>query len=189
MKKILRFLFGYFLYHVKYKNINVFKNINKCLICPNHSNIFDPTFIYPVVDDLYIMAKSEIFKNKFIAKFLNHYNVFPVNRNKTDVKSMMTSLEIFENVEKRKLLIFPEGKVIKDKKEIGKVYKKGAVYIAATTNVPIIPVYITRRPKFFSKIEVIFGEPIYIDKNSIKSKRDIIEKSKELIEKIYSLNK
>ena len=32
-------------------------------------------------------------------------------------------------------------------------YKKGPVFIAAHTNIPILPVYITRRPKLFQKID------------------------------------
>ena len=38
------------------------------------------TFIFPIVDNLSIMAKSEIFKNKLLAKLFRRYRVFPVNR-------------------------------------------------------------------------------------------------------------
>ena len=70
---------------------------------------------------------------------------------------------------------------------MGKYYKKGAVFIAANSNVPIIPVYITRKPKFFSKVKVIFGEPIYIKKEDLNDKKQVKNKSKQLIEKIYEL--
>lgn len=186
MKRLIKLIFCHILYRVKYHNKEILKKIEKCVICPNHSNIFDPTFIYPVVDNLSIMAKSEIFKNKIIAEILKHYQVFPVNRNKTDVNSLMQALKMLEK-DNCKLLIFPEGKVIKTENEIGLV-KKGAVFIAATLQIPILPVYITRRPRFFSKIDVIFGEPMIIGKDILKDKRKIIEKSKKLVEEIYKLN-
>ena len=84
--------------------------------------------------------------------------------------------------------MFPEGRVIKKKEDIGKYYRKGAVYISANCNIPIIPVYITMRPLFFSKVTVTFGEPIYIKKEELNSKQEIENKSKMLIQKIYELN-
>ena len=187
MKKAVKLIFCKILYRVKYINLENIKQVDRCLICPNHSNVFDPTFIYPVVDELYIMAKSELFENRFVNWIFRKYNIFPINREKVDVHSMVYSLSIFDNDENRKLLMFPEGKVIKDEKEIGNYYKKGAVFIAANTNIPIIPVYITRRPKLFSRVKVIFGEPIYIKKEDLKDKKQIKNKSKQLIEKIYEL--
>lgn len=187
MRKLISIIFCKFLYKVKYENIKNLEKIDQCLICPNHSSVFDPTFIYPVVDNLYIMAKKEVFKNKIIEKFLKHYNVFPVDRNRIDAKSLMYSIKIFEENKKCRLLIFPEGKVIKDEREIGKTVRKGAVFIAANKNIPIIPVHISRRPSFFSKVKVIFGEPLYINKETIKNKNELRNKSNELIRIIYEL--
>ena len=59
------------LFHVKYENLEILDKYNKCLICPNHSRIFDPAFLYPKVENMYSVAKSELFKNKLIAKFLS----------------------------------------------------------------------------------------------------------------------
>lgn len=188
MKKLINVVFCHFLYKTQYVNVEVLKDIDKCVICPNHSNVFDPTLIYPVIDNMYIMAKKEIFKNKIVAKLLKHYNTFPVDRTRIDPQSLMHSIKIFEEQDKARLVIFPEGKVIKDEEEIGKKARNGAVFIAATKQIPIIPVYITRRPKFFSKVKVIFGEPIYYVAEILKDKSKIKEKSRELIDTIYKLN-
>ena len=88
----------------------------------------------------------------------------------------------------QELLIFPEGKVIKEEKEIRKIAKKGVVFISASLNVPILPVNITRRPKFFSKVTVSFGTPYYIDKSILEDKSKIINESKKLVNTIYDLN-
>lgn len=189
MKNIVKFVFCKFLYNVEYVNLESVQNIKNCVICPNHSNIFDPTFIYAKVDNLYIMAKSELFKNKFINWLFTKYNIFPTNREKVDVKSVNHSLNIFETDSNAKLLMFPEGRVIKSKNDIGKYYKKGAIFISAKCNVPIIPVYITMYPRFFTNVKVIFDNPIYMNKSEIFNKEQIEKKSKELINEIYSLNK
>lgn len=187
MKKIVNFFCCHFLYKVSYTGLENLEGINQCLICPNHSNIFDPFFIYPVSNHLYIMAKAELFKHKLLAKIFKHYHVFPVDRTKKDPKSLLYSLEIFETNEPRQLLIFPEGGILKTEGEIGKKIRNGATFISAQVGIPIIPVYITRRPKLFSKVDVIFGKPFYVEKDILNDKQQLKEKSKELIDKIYYL--
>lgn len=150
MKKLIKLIFGKILFKVEYKNIENLKDIKKCLICPNHSSVFDPTFIYPVVENLYIMAKSEIFKNKIVNRILKHYNVFPVNRNKTDAKSLFFSLDIFEKNENAKLLIFPEGRVIKSKNEMGKqIKKRSCIYSIKCKYTNYTSIYYKKTKTFF----------------------------------------
>lgn len=185
MKKIINVICCHFLYHVQYQNLSELENCKRCVICPNHSNVFDPTWIYAKVDNISIMAKSEIFKNPIIAKILKHYQVFPIRRGQVDAKSTLHAVHLFKEKEAR-LLIFPEGKVIKQADEIGKG-KKGAIFIAATAEVPIIPIYLTRRPKLFSKVEVIIGEKIEVKKEVLENKKRIEEETEKLIQTIYQL--
>ena len=100
---------------------------------------------------------------------------------------MFQALSIFENNEPNQLLIFPEGKVVKDENEIGKKARNGATFIAAKVNIPIIPAYITRRPSFFSKVNVTFGEPIFIPQEVLNDKNILRDYSRKLVDKIYSL--
>lgn len=176
------------LYRVSYTKPEQIKNTKRCVICPNHTSIMDPFFIYPKTNNLFIMAKSELFENKLLAKIFKHYNVFPVDRKKVDVKSTLTAVNIFENnSEAAQFLIFPEGKVIKKNEEIGKI-RNGAIFVAAKAEVPIIPVYISRNVHLFKKVNVTFGEPIRVDKSILNDKEKIKEKSKELLNTIYELN-
>lgn len=187
MKKFIKFLFCKFLFRVEYINLDNLYLENKLIIAPNHSCIFDPFFIYPVTRNLSIMAKSEIFKYPILGKLFKHYNVFPVNRNRTDTKSLLHSMNIFKKEGIQELLIFPEGKVVKEEQEIRKIAKKGVVFISASLNIPILPVNITRRPKFFSKVIVTFGKPYYTDKSILEDKSKIINESKKLVNIIYDL--
>lgn len=185
-RKVIIFIVCKILFRVEYKNEEVLKKYEKCLICPNHSRIYDPIFIYPKVSNIYGMAKSELFKHKLLAHFLAFHNIFPVDRKNTDAKSLRKALKLLKDNDKIKLLIFPEGKVLKKKTERG-IVKNGAVYIATMANVPIIPIYITARPKYFSKVVVKFGKPIFYDRLQLKDKNKIIDKSKQLLEEIYHL--
>lgn len=188
MKKFIKILFCKLLFRVHYYNMENLQKYDKFLICPNHSSVFDPFFIYPVSQNLSIMAKSEIFKNKLVAKVLTHYNVFPVDRKKVDIKSLFHALNVFKNTAPCGLLIFPEGRVIKKEEDIGQKIHNGSIFVAAKLNVPIIPVFITRRPKFFSKVKVIFGKPYFLDKKLLKDKFKLKEESHNLINNIYKLN-
>ena len=45
--KIITWISCKVLFKVKYENLQNLKEFDKCLICPNHSRIFDPAFIKP----------------------------------------------------------------------------------------------------------------------------------------------
>lgn len=186
--KIIAFVVCKLLFRVRYKNIEVLKNFDKCVICPNHSRIFDPIFLYPKIDNMYSMAKSELFKHKIKANFLRHHNVFPVDRQTADIAGLKKGIKLLKSTENIKLLIFPEGRVLKSKVERGNI-KNGAVYIASMVEVPIIPIYITARPNFFSKVIVEFGKPIFYNKLELKDKNKVREKSKQLLKEIYNMEK
>ena len=131
MKTLVKGLCCHFIYRVRYIGLEKIDNKKKYIICPNHSNVLDPTFIFPIVDNLSIMAKSEIFKNKLLAKLFRRYRVFPVNREKRDVKSTLHAIECLNLEENSKLLMFPEGGILKKKEELRNKVKNGAVYFAA----------------------------------------------------------
>lgn len=61
IKMAINVIICHLLFRVQYQNLTELENLNRCVICPNHTSIFDPFFIYPKTDNLHIMAKSEIF--------------------------------------------------------------------------------------------------------------------------------
>lgn len=185
-RKIIISIVCKILFRVKYENAEVLEKLDKCLICPNHSRIYDPIFLYPKVKNMYSMAKSELFKHKILADFLTYHKVFPIDREHVDTRGLRKAIKLLKSNDKIKLLIFPEGRVLKSKSDRGTI-KNGAVYIASITEVPIIPIYITARPRYFSKVIVKFGNPIYYKKSELKNKDEIINKSKQLLHEIYNL--
>lgn len=188
MKQVVNFICCHLLFRVRYHHLENLTTTSRCVIAPNHSSIFDPFFIYPKTSNLFIMAKSELFHYRLLGKLLSHYQVFPVNRNKRDPGSLLYAISLFATPsEEKQLLLFTEGGVVKKEEEIGKRVRNGAVYIAAEAQVPLVPVYITRRPHLFSRVDVVFGEPYFISRDMIKNKSMIKENSKELIDRIYQL--
>ncbi len=184
--QIIIWLSCHIFFKVEYENLEILEKYEKCLICPNHSRIFDPAFIKPVISDLYCVAKSDLYKNRIIARFLKENNTLPINREKADIGGVKHIIDLLNSKEKIKLLIFPEGRVIKNKQERGKI-RSGAVHIAASTNIPIIPVYITARPKFFSKVIVKIGIPFFPNNQVLKEKRILKEEAERLLKEIYGL--
>lgn len=191
MKKIVVLLVNIFLchlfYRVKYINLDKIKNLNQYVLCPNHSNILDPVWIYPKIKNLYIIAKSELFKNKVLGWFLRKFGAFPIKREQKDAKSIVHAIKILKNNKNSKLLLFPEGGILPDNLRRIKI-TDSATYIAAKTNLPIVPVYITENPKIFSKVIIVFGDKMHVNESLIKNKEELKAKSKELLKRIYNLN-
>ena len=187
VKWIIRILFCNIFYRVKFINKENEEKLDKCLICPNHSNYFEPAWIYSRTKKICIMAKAELFKNKVIASIYKYLGVFPIKRGEHDVRSLIHAINLFKGVDKRKLLVFPEGERIGKDREMGNA-KVGPAYIAYKANVPIVPVYITKNAKVFSKVKIIYGDPVYVTKEIASDKKKIEEFSKELLKKCYDLN-
>lgn len=187
VRTVVNFVFTHILYRVKYFNLEKLNKFDKCLICPNHSDKFDPCFIYAKTNDLCIMAKAELFENKILGGLFKFFDVFPIRRGRHDTKSLLHAIKLFRKVDKRKLLIYIEGERM-NKDEPRGTAKAGPVFIAAEAGVPIVPVYVTKNPKKFSKMKVNFGDAIYIDKSKIKDKEYIKLQSQNLLDTIYNLN-
>jgi hypothetical protein len=59
--------------------------------------------------------------------------------------------------------------------------------VSPKAKVPIVPVYITKNAKLFSKVKIIYGKPIYMDENILEYKDKISEFSENLLDIIYEL--
>lgn len=130
------------------------------ILCCNHTSMSD--VIYLIADNnemIYFMGKQELFNNKILGYLFTKLGCFPVNRGKGDTTAIETSKELASkgNV----VGIFPEGT---RNKQFGppKQGKSGAVVIAQSVGVPIVPVAICRTGKFklFRKTVLRYGKPI-----------------------------
>lgn len=143
------------------------------IMCANHTSNWDPPILYSATKRrMYMMAKEELFKNKFIDWFANKVNIFPVKRGRQDIESMKKSLQVLKNNEI--LAIFPEGTRNGIKKR-GKI-QNGPAYLAARTGTEIIPVRIEGNFKPFHKVKLYYGKPLDFSKyQSKKPEKESLE--------------
>lgn len=126
------------------------------------------------------MAKKELFEVPIIRSFLRAVGAFPVERGETDIGAIRTAMRLLKDG--RKVMIFPEGTRITEEQAVSA--KNGAVRIAVKMNVPLVPIFISKRKRAFRFARLVIGEPYYLDKPADK---DYIGLSTELMQKIYEL--
>lgn len=131
---------------------------NKVLLCANHSSNWDPVLIaisLPIDYHLWAMAKESLFHVPVLNWIIKKLGAFPVSRGGNDIQSVRTALKVLKAGDN--LLIFPEGKRVKQQGEVPA--KGGVAMIGIRTGAVFIPVFVDRKKPWFRKMRVIFGEP------------------------------
>lgn len=188
LKKTCKCVFGKIFHRVKYIGKENIDYSRSQIFAANHTNWMDPIFIVTETDNIAIMAKKELFKIKWFGNILEKNGAFPIDRDNHDFKNLFKAINILRDKNNpRTLFIFPEGTRKAAKKQVEA--KKGTVYIAAVTKVPVIPIYISDDRRPFSTVIVSYGKPYYIniDKNDMKNKEVLDMHTKELMDKIYEM--
>jgi len=156
------------------------------VLCANHHSNWDPLVIASVFSrKISWMGKKELFENKLLSYFLTKLQVFPVDRQVSDIGAVKKALRILKD--KKVLGIFPEGTRVKgfDKENA----KAGVALLTLKSNSLVIPVYTRGTYKLFSKIDIIIGKPIDY-KKIYPGKLDMDQYeiiSQDILAKIYSL--
>lgn len=186
-KSIMRFVLCNFYYKVEYIGEDKIDYSKPHIFAANHITWVDGIFLWSKTENMSVMAKKELFRVPLVAQFFKAQGAFPVSRNKKDIGSMYHALNIVRQDPPRTLMIFPEGTRHAAKK--GVEAKTGTVYIAARTNVDIVPIYIQEKRRPFGRIKIIYGEPIKIEipRNQIKNKLLLREATDKLMDTIYSM--
>jgi len=109
-----------------------------------------------------ILAKQELFENRFFGKLIGKLGAIAIDRGSGDISPLAELADRLEQGENA--LVFPEGTRSKDGKLLR--FKTGAALIALQTGVPIVPVgiYFKGKLHFRSRITVRFGEVFQVPK-------------------------
>lgn len=189
MRVVIRFIFkiiAIILYRPKIVGKENIPKDNGALLCPNHIHNLDSAVIVAMFKrKVNVLAKEELFKNKFICWIADIFGIYPVKRGKADLQAIKTSLKLLKNNEL--LLMFPEG--TRNGLAKGKKPKNGAVLIAASAEKPIIPIGFQGSFKPFTKVTVNIGKPIDYSKykDNVKDKEQASKLTQELMEEIVKL--
>ena len=154
------------------------------IIAPNHMSFFDPPLAGCFMkQDLYFMAKQELFDTPILGSVIKRTNAFPVKRGMQDMSAFRNAFTLLEN--KKALLMFPEGTRSKTG-ELGKA-RPGVGMVACNCQVPIVPVKIvnTNNMKKFKRIEVKYGKPVYPPKEH--TKEDYLKIAQKVLDDIRAL--
>ena len=189
LRKIVIFLvyiFNLVVFRVEKNGEENIKEKGAYLICANHRSNWDaPILVSNLKRKVYVMAKAELFKNKFIKWFGRKCCVFPGKRGMRDIESIKYSLNLLKDGEI--LVIFPEG--TRNGMEKNGKAQNGVAYMAIRTGVPVIPVGIQGEMKPFKKVKLNIGEPLdFSQYKTNKPEKEILDKvSKEIMDNIIML--
>ena len=141
------------------------KNLKKgkAILAANHTSNMDVVLILAnTYEKKYVMAKKELFKNRLFGAILKSYGGISVDRQNNDVAALKKALKVLKN--NKKLIIFPEGTRNKgeDTSKLMEV-KNGTAMLAIKSKTPVVPVWISKRPKMFRLTKIYIGEPFELD--------------------------
>lgn len=116
------------------------------LVSANHISYWDPVVLACALGRrVCFMAKSELFSYPVLGFLIKKLGAFPVNRQRIDRASLKRALVLLD--EGKVVCIFPEG----TRARTGKLLPPlpGAAFIARKADVPVCPVALLRKKRFF----------------------------------------
>lgn len=165
---------------------------NGGLFCANHTGMSDPLCLIVSLGvkwNLHVMAKAELMRVPVLGWLLKQAGIFGVERGKSDVGAIKTAMKFLKGGES--VLIFPEGTRIKngvDKDGHESEAKAGAAMLAVRTGVPLVPVYIPEKKRWFGITKVVIGEPYFPQVQSRKGSAEEYQViAEDLMERIRAL--
>ncbi|MBO5394614.1 MAG: 1-acyl-sn-glycerol-3-phosphate acyltransferase [Clostridia bacterium] len=166
------------------------KNIPKgaCIIVSNHTSNADAANLATHTwEKKYYLAKKELFKSKFVGGVLKSWGGIPIDRAGNDLSAIKESLKVLKNG--KKLVIYPEGtRNNNENMELGEV-KQGAAMLAIKGKVPVVPMFVLKKPKLWRRNKVFVGQPFELSDFYGKklSSEELASASKIIEDKINNL--
>lgn len=166
------------------------KNLPKgaCIIASNHtSNLDAPLLVVHTWEKKYYLAKKELFSSKLKNWFFTKLGGIKIDRNTNDINAIKNCLKVLKN--DKKLVIFPEGtRNNNENMKLGEI-KHGVALFAIKSKVPIVPMFILRKPKIFRRNKVFIGQPFELSEFYDKklTNEEMAEASKIVAQKINEL--
>ncbi len=140
------------------------ENIPKggCIISSNHTSNLDAILLaMHTWEKKYYLAKKELFSNKLSSSFYKSIGCIKIDRQKSDVNAIKNSLKVLKD--NKKLVIFPEGtRNNNENMELGEV-KHGVAMFATKARVPIVPMFVQKKPRLFRRTKIFIGKPFELE--------------------------
>lgn len=129
-----------------------------CIYILNHYTLLDPAYaIATTREGIHFLAKKENFQAPLLGGIMRKVKAISANRDGNDARALLDCFKCLKNNEK--IAIFPEG--TRNKTDAPLLpFKHGAAAIAIRAKVPIVPVMIYKKPRFFRRTHILVGEPL-----------------------------
>lgn len=130
------------------------------LVLSNHVSMTDPLTIlcalwYRIPR---FIATKEVFDTKRKNSFFTMMHCIKVDRENFN---MSTFHEVSDELAAKKVVVvFPEGEINTTSSNSPMPFKSGAILMAHKNNVPVVPVCIVKREKWYRRQVILFGDPI-----------------------------
>lgn len=160
IRKIIESVFYFYYLIIHRMKIEGRDNIPKegtLIFCANHKSFLDPPLIKITAKrETYFLAKKSLTKNPLF-KFLGWvFEVIYVTPEAKDTTAIKQSLKHLKNGDC--IALFPEG--TRNGIAKGEKVKDGAAFFALRTGAKVIPIGISGKMKFLSKLTIRYGKPL-----------------------------
>ncbi len=131
------------------------------ILIGNHNCMLDPLIVgwkcrrYPLV----FLGKKELVANPFFKWLFIQLNMISVDRHNMDMAAIRACLKALQ--EGHPLGIFPEG--TRHKHGLMKELESGVAILALRAKAPLLPVFISDKPRLFRRIDCYYGQPVLVD--------------------------
>lgn len=159
------------------------------IIAANHTSFADPFLVGVAVwyRRLFFLAAETVMQGKLRSFLLKGVGAIRIDRNGADIEAIRRAVDVLKRG--HLLAIFPQGQITGGD-QIQSV-KSGAVLIALQAGVPIVPMHICPKEKWYSRRRVVIGQPLdpkaYIEKK-FPSAADIERAAQKLVEAMNGCN-
>ena len=165
---------------VKYHNAQLVNVEEPFIVIGNHQCWIDPVVMAVAIKNrqISILGKAELGAGGKLTKIMKDMHVVLVNRHNTDMEAMRACMKVVR--EGHVLGIFPEG--TRHCNGLMEELESGVAMIALRAGVPLIPMLIPQKMKFFRRNDCYVGQPIELA--DLREKGINKETCQELLERI-----
>ncbi len=133
------------------------------ILVANHESMFDPWLLALVTPrQVHYMAKAELWRHRPVARVLESFGAFPVERGTGDATAISRAADLLRKGEV--LGMFPQGT---SKRRPSRPYHRGAARLALATGAPVVPVRLVGTRGFprpgRPPVEIVVEEPIAVE--------------------------
>ena len=128
----------------------------------NHVSFIDPITVHfaAPLRRMNMLATKDLFNISGLARwFFTNTNCIEVDKDNFTISAFHDVVERLED--ERAVMIFPEGQVNANAETI-LAFKSGATLMAYKANAPIVPVYLIKKTKWYERVRLVVGEPLYV---------------------------